>query len=90
MSLTFRPLLVATLLALAAPAWAHPGHDHDGLAHALLHLLFDLHGWPTPLAWVSAVAAAAVAALAGLGLRRLWTRRKQQRAAQCDRASRAA
>jgi len=73
-----RTLSIAALLALALPAWAHPGHDHHSLSHALLHLLFGLHGWPTPLAWALAIGGAAAAALACRGLHRRWTARRQQ------------
>jgi hypothetical protein len=56
----------AAALSLAAGhALAHAGHDHDGLAASLLHLLFGLHGWPTAFAWLAALTAAvAVGAVA--------------------------
>jgi hypothetical protein len=47
----------AGLALAAAAAQAHPGHGHDGLAASLLHLLFGLHGWPSLIAWASALGA---------------------------------
>lgn len=49
----------ASALSLAGGhAIAHAGHDHDGLAASLLHMLFGLHGWPTAFAWLAALTAA--------------------------------
>jgi hydrogenase/urease accessory protein HupE len=50
--------IAGTSLVLAAiSAQAHPGHENDGLAASLLHLLFGLHGWPSLIAWATALGA---------------------------------
>jgi hypothetical protein len=77
MSTAFRTLSIAALLAPVAPAWAHPGHPHESLAHALIHLMFGLHGWPTLLAWLVALTAAVATAFA---CRALWRARLARRA----------
>ncbi|MEW5834411.1 MAG: hypothetical protein AB1832_05060 [Pseudomonadota bacterium] len=80
----------AVLMLAAGQALAHAGHDHDSPAASVLHLLFGLHGWPTLLAWASAVGtAAAVGALAVRLTRRMphAKRRSARSAATSQHAS---